>query len=179
MKQTNLFLISTTLVIVAVAVYFLIKHNKGRLIDTLKGNEDERKLLRIAYIFRNTIVLCERHNLKGELIGIDIPMEMPIDKNESVTHGITRMLSPIYKAKIPDVRFSIKYISTEEGKTFEIFLFIIHSEDSTMPQEMNDSYKLWTVIDIESHLGKNIFTPRFEKEFPHLKLIIESWEKYD
>lgn len=135
-----------------------------------------KQRVRVAYISSNTILLCphdEAAALRGD--NLDLPFETRLGRHENVEHALARMFAPLYRDNPPEVRFCLKHVSCCDDGLCENFLFVVWCVEDTIPPFVNMNYKLWTRRQIESNLGKGLFSKEFEEEYPHLRLVVDTW----
>ena len=60
-----------------------------------------------------------------------------------------------------------KFQSTIEAEF--VYSYIAVSDAPVSPSNETNGGKFWSIFEIESNLGKGVFTPNFEQEFSMLK----------
>jgi isopentenyldiphosphate isomerase len=74
----------------------------------------------------------------------------------------------------PEFITRYKFVSTQEAELVNVYTTIFNGEITPDPGEISEG-RFWTLDEVESQLGKNIFTPNFEQEFVS---IIRGMKKY-
>lgn len=62
-----------------------------------------------------------------------------------------------------------KFVSDKEAELVHSYYCIYDGEISPDPKEISEG-RFWTLDEIKSALGKNVFTPNFEQEFTRFEL---------
>ena len=65
-----------------------------------------------------------------------------------------------------------KYVSDKEAELIHSHYTVYDLEIIPDPIEISEG-KFWQISDIEAQLGKNIFTPNFEQEYPKVMAILK------
>ncbi len=141
-----------------------------------RKREGSKRKVRVVYISQNAILLCPRDEEAARCgDDLDVPLEAVLDWNETVEHGLARLLCPLYPESLPDVRFCMKHLSKCDGEDWEVYLFAVWCDNAEIPSSVCMNYKLWTRRQIEANMGKGVFSRAFEEEYPHLRLVVDVW----
>lgn len=139
-------------------------------------NVHSRQKVRVAFISGNSILLCPRDERADlALDNLDVPFETVIGKHESVERSLARIFAPLYRENPPDVRFCMKHRSACGDGRCESYLFMVLCEGDDIPDFVGVNCKLWTRRQIEANLGLGVFSAEFEEEYPHLRLVVDTW----
>lgn len=96
--------------------------------------------------------------------------------NESVEQALCRLMSQVVTRGELDVRFCLKYKMNKYGERKEAFLFVIFLEDVNLIDVVSDTKcRYWSIEEIESMMGQGVFCDQFEKEYNHLRFVIQTW----
>lgn len=174
-----IFAIIVFVALMALVAYWMIaaaRRNSCR--KSLSGStcSQVKQRVRVAYISSNAILLCPRDEsaaLRGD--NLDLPFETLIGRHEKVEHALARMFAPLYRENPPEVRFCLKHVSNCDDGFCENYLFVVWCGDEEIPPFVNMNYKLWTRRQIEANMGKGLFSKEFEEEYPHLRLVVDTW----
>lgn len=91
---------------------------------------------------------------------------------EDVETGLLREADEELDLKDISPRFLLKYVwETDIEKELVYMFFVKDVEEITINKSELDDGKYWSVTQIRENLGKNVFTPNFEKEFELLENI--------
>lgn len=138
-------------------------------------------VIRIAVSVNGKLFLCNRSMKcsfdKGKA---DYPMECYLHFNETLTCGVERMLKQSFgETKGLHPTFSINYHFENKQTNRLNYLFLLEVEDeSILNLPRFKEGKLWGFQQIEDNLNKNFFSECFEKEYEHLKSVIDIRERY-
>lgn len=138
-------------------------------------------VIRIAVSTHGMMFLCHRpqHAIldKGKT---DIPLECYLRYGETLTEGAARLIKlclPKAPHLVPTFTISYHFENTITNRL--IYLFILDIEDDAVLCDPHfKGGKLWTFQQIEQNLNRNLFCECFEQEYEHLKLVIDTREKY-
>lgn len=94
---------------------------------------------------------------------VDFGEEMEVALRREVKEELgIRDFNPIFIARY-------KFISDKEAELVHSHYCIYDGDITPDPNEISEG-KFWKIYEIESAIGKNIFTPNFEQEFVKLQL---------
>lgn len=98
-----------------------------------------------------------------------------VDYGEEITEALLREAREELDISDFDPRFAFKYPfrSDREYELVHTYYTIYSGKITPAPSEISEG-RFWKVSDIESNLGKNIFTPNFEREFQQIIKFISS-----
>jgi len=93
-----------------------------------------------------------------------------ISANEDLQLALKREIKEEIGLENIDIKFFKNYIWETEIEIELIYMFISNTDKNPIPSKTElDGGKFWTINDIEENIGKDIFTPNFEKEFRILR----------
>ncbi len=163
-------------VLIVVMVVWMRRTTRRKYRTMIKDLLRPKRRVRIAYVSKNAILLCPKGEdaaRRGD--NLDLPFDTVLQRHETVEHGLARMLCPFYPESLPDVRFCLKHRSRICDHEYETYLFLVWCGRMDIPQAVSLNNKLWTRRQIEANLGHGVFTPAFEEEYPHLRLVVDTW----
>ncbi len=139
-------------------------------------------VVRVAIISNGMLFLCSRSQTrildKGK---IDVPLERYLRYGESLESCACQLVEstfPRAKEALEPV-FSIVYHFKNDITNRLNYLFILDVKDDIILCDPKfENGKLWTVTQIEQNLEKDFFGTCLEDEFEHLKMVIDTREKY-
>ncbi|MEG1563959.1 MAG: hypothetical protein RR365_09580 [Bacteroides sp.] len=138
-------------------------------------------VIRIAILVHGRVFLCTRPQTcildKGK---IDYPMECYLHYEETLNEGVQRMIKhTLPRQNDLQPSFNISYHFENKQTNRLIYLFLLELEDDSIlcsPRFKNG--KLWGFQQIEQNLNMHFFSECFEKEYEHLKSVIDTRERY-
>jgi len=93
-----------------------------------------------------------------------------ISANEDLQLALKREIKEEIGLENIDIKFFKNYIWETEIEMELIYMFISNTNKNPIPSKTElDGGKFWTINDVEENIGKDIFTPNFEKEFKILR----------
>jgi len=96
-----------------------------------------------------------------------------LQTGESVDHALKREAEEELGISFAEFKPLFRYVMKNEIESELIYGFLLNEEGPFFPNPREISQaKFWSIEDIERNLGKDIFTPNFEKEFLILKKIL-------
>jgi isopentenyldiphosphate isomerase len=96
-----------------------------------------------------------------------------VDLGETVEQALRREASEELKITDFEPIFAIRYVFQSEVEREMVNSFYTFFSGLISPDEIEISEgKFWDIAEINSSLGKNIFTPNFESEFPNLMEVV-------
>ncbi|MBP9507863.1 MAG: hypothetical protein KBE85_08085 [Bacteroides sp.] len=138
-------------------------------------------VIRIAISVKGRVFLCNRSKKCSlDRDRVDYPMECYLHFNETLASGVKRVV----KQTFPDVEglhptFNAFYHFENKLTNRLVYLFLLEiDDDSILCSPHFKEGKLWGFQQIEQNLNRNFFGECFEKEYEHLKSIIDIRERY-
>jgi len=93
-----------------------------------------------------------------------------ISANEDLQLALKREIKEEIGLEDIDIKFFKNYIWETEIELELIYMFISNTDKIPSPNKTElDGGKFWTINDVEKNIGKDMFTPNFEKEFKILR----------
>jgi len=92
-----------------------------------------------------------------------------VDYGEDISVALKReVLEELHITDFKPIQaFQYPFRSDREYELVHTFYTIYNGEITPDPSEISEG-KFWNLHDIEEHLGKNVFTPNFEREYRQL-----------
>ncbi len=151
--------------------------------EALKNkNKHINPVVRVAIVTNGMLFLCKRAQTRILDRGrIDVPLERYLRFGETLEECANDLVQSTFpKAKeVLKPIFSVSYHFENAITNRLTYLFILDVKDDIIlcDYRFEDS-KLWTLNQIEHNLGKEFFGSCLEEEFEHLKVVIDTREKY-
>jgi isopentenyldiphosphate isomerase/intracellular septation protein A len=102
-----------------------------------------------------------------------------VQSGESIEHALSREAEEELGISMASFRPLFRYVMRNDFESELIYGYLLEDNGPFYPnpREISEA-RFWTIKEIEHNLGKNIFTPNFEKEFKLLGKIVFKMDKY-
>jgi isopentenyldiphosphate isomerase/intracellular septation protein A len=102
-----------------------------------------------------------------------------IQSGESVEHALSRESEEELGISLAQFQPLFRYVMKNEIESELVYGFLLQEEGPFYPDrnEISEA-RFWSISEIQNHIGKNLFTPNFEKEFQLLLKIVYKVEPH-
>ncbi len=145
-------------------------------------NKHINPVVRVAIMTNGMLFLCRRAQTRILDRGkIDVPMERYLRFGETLEECAVDLVQSTFPNAKEHLKptFSVVYHFENDITNRLTYLFILDVKDDVILCDPRfEGGKLWTVGQVDTNLGKDFFGSCLEEEFEHLKVVIDTKEKY-